>query len=163
MLAPRRPRRLTDEGVLLLVTDDLISPTIDSGYGVVDRPWRPTSILYPAFFGGPLAAAVLGLMNARRLALGRTVLLGVAAAGVGAVLARFVLTAALHEHGLAPILGGLTGVAVWSAVVATQRRPFQVHERRDGETASLVWPGIVAAVGGGLLEAVVLGLAVASL
>lgn len=146
--------------MLLLVTDGLFRPTAASRPALVDRPWRPTSILYPAFFGGPLAGLVLGVLNGRRLALGRSARFGIAAAGVGGILARYVLTTALHEHGVAPILGSVTGAAAWGAVLAVQRRPFQEHELRDGETASLVWPGIAAAVGCGLLEAVVLGLAV---
>jgi hypothetical protein len=45
-------------------------------------------------------------------------------------------------------------------VLAVQKRPFRAYELRDGEPASLVRPGLAAAIGCGVLEAVVLVLVV---
>lgn len=157
---PLRHPGAPSKGGALSLTGKPSSPTTGKRFATVDGPWRPTSILYPSFFGGPLAAAVLGMLNGRRLSLPRRTLVVVGLSGVACMLVRFLLTSALHEHGLTPILGSLTGAAVWVTVLVTQRRPFQEHEQQDGATGSLVRPGIAAAVGCGLLEAMLLGLAV---
>jgi hypothetical protein len=116
--------------------------------------------VYPAFFGGPLAATVLGVLNGRRLALDRTALLGIAGAGAAAIAGRLVLTAVLHPDSVGRLLGSVGGLLVWTVVLAVQKRPFRAYELRDGEPASLVRPGLAAAIGCGVLEAVVLVLVV---
>ena len=40
--------------------DELFNPTIRARDTAGKPPWRPDSIFYPAFFGGPIAAATLG-------------------------------------------------------------------------------------------------------
>jgi hypothetical protein len=142
------------------LTDDLFRPTIEARPVPAERPWRPGSIVYPAFFGGPLAATVLGVLNGRRLALDRTTTLAIAGAGGAAIAGRLVLTAALHPDSVGRLLGSVGGLLVWTVVLAVQKRPFRAYELRDGEPASLVRPGLAAAVGCGVLEAVVLVLVV---
>jgi hypothetical protein len=142
------------------LTDELFRPTIEARPAPVGRPWRPASIVYPAFFGGPLAAVVLGLLNGRRLALGRTALLGIAAAGAAGVAGRLMLTAVVHPHSVGRLLGGLAGLLVWLSVLAAQKRPFRAYELRGGEPAGLVGPGLAAVAGCGLLEVAVLVLVV---
>lgn len=142
------------------MTDDLFRPTIEAQPVPAERPWRPGSIVYPAFFGGPLAAAVLGILNGRRLALGRTALLAIAAAGAASIVGRLVLTAALHPDRVGRLLGSVAGLLVWMVVLAAQKRPFRAYELRDGEPANLVRPGLAAAIGCGLLEITVLVLVV---
>ena len=46
-----------------------MTPTIHERPDRRRTPWRPQSILYPAFFGGALAAATLGMINSYRLRL----------------------------------------------------------------------------------------------
>lgn len=142
------------------MNDDLFRPTITARTEIVVPPWRPDSIIYPAFFGGPLAATVLGLLNARRLALGRKQLLTVAAVGVTCIVARLVVTGLLDGQVAARVLGGLAGIAVWAVITATQKKTFRAYEYGDGEPASLVGPGIAAAVGCGLIENILIAVVV---
>ena len=67
--------------------DDLFSPSLRDRAAIPAgaRPWRLSSQFYVAFFGGPLAAAAIGVVNGRRLGLGTGRLVGIAAAGVGAL------------------------------------------------------------------------------
>ena len=49
-------------------------------------------------------------------------------------------------------LGTATGLLVWLVALLTQRRAFRASNDRGVEPASLVLPGLVAAVGFGLIE-----------
>jgi len=109
--------------------------------------------VYPAFFGGPLAATVLGLLNGRRLSLTRTHLMLIAVAGIAAIAARVVFVATTGGNSLGRLSGAVAGLLVWLVVNALQRRPFRAFLQNNGEPASLVWPGVLAAIGCGLAEA----------
>ena len=141
------------------MTDDLFRPTIEDRATVTSPPWRPQSILYPAFFGGPLAGTVLGLLNGRRLRLATGPMLAIAAAGAAAIVARFLVTSALDGRTSARLIGATAGVARVGRRRSVQKRPFRVYEIGGGEPASLVGAGFAAAIGCGILEAVVLLLA----
>lgn len=142
------------------MSDDLFQPTILAAPTPTVPPWRPQSILYPAFFGGPLAAAALGMLNARRLALGTTVLAVIAAAGLAGFAGRAAVTVAMGGGSNTRFIVALAGSAVWLVAMAFQRKPFRIFEYNDGEAASLVRPGIIAALAGGVFEAVVIYLVV---
>lgn len=147
------------------MADDLFTPTITPAtYADARRPpWRPGSLIYPAVLGGALAGTVLALLNAHRLRLPARAGLTVAGAGLVAVVARVLVTVTLLDgrvSGAARLVGSLCGAAVWAVASLTQRGPFRAYEMRGGEPASLVRPGIVAALGLGLVEAVVIVLAV---
>lgn len=136
--------------------DELFSPTIEEQPAPGKPPWRPESILYPGFFGGPLAAATLGVLNGGRLALPRPQLFAIAAAGVAGFGGRLAIAAAVD--GNAPVRFGamIAGILVSLVVLAFQRKPFRAYTYRGGEPASLVGPGFAAAIGLGLLEAVLI-------
>jgi hypothetical protein len=138
------------------MSDDLFSPTIKTPSAPAAPPWRPESIVYPAIFGGPLAATVLGLLNGRRLGVRPGPMVLIALAGVAAIVARVVVTVLLAGGTGTRVIGSLAGAAVWGAVEMVQRRPFRVFLYNDGEPASLVGPGLAAAIGCGLVEAVVI-------
>lgn len=136
--------------------DELFNPTIHAQPPPGKPPWRPESILYPAFFGGPLAAATLGVLNGRRLALPGSHLLAIAAAGLAAFGARIVVSAAVEDRSVVRLAGTVAGVLVWLVVLGLQRRRFRTFSYRGGEPASLVGPGFAAFIGCGLLEAVLI-------
>jgi hypothetical protein len=136
--------------------DDLFTPTIRERTADGTPPWRPDSILYPAFFGGPLAAATLGVINGRRLGVATGPLVGIAVAGVAAFVGRLGVTAALGGNTGLRLIGSVAGILVWLVVIAYQRRPFRAFTFADGEPASLVGPGIVAVLAGAILETVVI-------
>jgi hypothetical protein len=136
--------------------DELFSPTIREQPAPGKPPWRPESILYPAFFGGPMAAAALGVLNGGRLALPGRHLAAIGAAGLAGFGARLAIAAAVD--GNAPVRFGamIAGILVSLVVLAFQRKPFRAYTYGGGEPASLVGPGIAAAVGFGVLEAVLI-------
>ena len=139
--------------------DELFQPTIHDRPVSGKPPWRPQSILYPGFFGGPLAAAVLGVVNGRRGGLPPVRVALIAAAGLIAFGARFAVSAAYDGGVIIRMSGYLAGIAVALLVLAWQRQPFRTFSYGGGDPASLVRPGLLAAVVFGLLEAgVIFGL-----
>jgi hypothetical protein len=136
--------------------DELFSPTIRERPAPGRPPWRPESILYPAFFGGPLGAATLGVLNGRRLALPGLQLALIAVAGLAGFGARLAVSAAVEGNSGVRLAGAVAGSLVWLVVLAFQRRPFRTYAYRGGEPASLVWPGIAAFVTFAILEAVLI-------
>ena len=99
--------------------DELFTPTIRERPVGGKAPWRPQSILYPAFFGGPLAAATLGVLNGRRLALPIGQVLTIGAAGLAGFAARIAITAPLEENSSVRLTGTITGVLVWLVVLGS--------------------------------------------
>ena len=138
------------------VQDDLFRPTIREQPAPGRPPWRPESIGYPAFFGGPLAAATLGVLNGRRLALPAGPLIGIAATGLAGFAARLAVAAAVDGNSAVRLTGTVTGLLVWLVVMLTQRRAFRAYTYRGADPASLVGPGFAAAIGLGLFEAIVI-------
>lgn len=135
--------------------DELFSPTIRERPAPGKPPWRPDSILYPAF-GGPLAAAVLGVVNGGRLGLPGRHLLAIAAAGLVGFGARLAVSAAVEGNSPVRLAGMVAGALVWLVVLAFQRSPFRAYTFRGGEPASLVGPGFAAFFGCGVLEAILI-------
>jgi hypothetical protein len=138
------------------VPDELFTPTIRERPVDGKRPWRPESIFYPAFFGGPLAAATLGVLNGRRLRIPLGQVLTIGVAGLAAFAGRIVVTGLLEENSSARLAGTITGLLVWLVVLAFQRRPFRAYVYGDGEPASLTAAGFAAFLGCGLLEAIII-------
>jgi hypothetical protein len=141
------------------VADDLFSPTI-SAPAPAARPWRVSSLVYPSFFGGPLAAAVLGVINGRRLGLSTGVLLGLAGIGLVGIVARVLAAVATADWSL-PVSGIIRvalGLAVAGAAMLPQRRRYRAFELRGGEPASLVTPGLIAVAVAIALDLLLLGL-----
>jgi hypothetical protein len=136
--------------------DELFRPTIQDGPPAGRSPWRPESIAYPAFFGGPLCAALLGVLNGRRLGLPGRRLVVPALAGLAGFGARCAVTALADDNSVIRLAGSVTGILVWAAVLAVERGPFRVHQLRGVEPASLVGAGFAAAVGCGLVEVALL-------
>ena len=141
------------------MNDELFSPTIRDQAPPAKRTWRPESIVYPAFFVGPLAAATLGVLNGRRLALPTRHLLAIAGAGVAGFGARVAVSSFVESGSGVRLAGTICGLLVWLAVLALQRRAFRVAVLRGVEPKSLILPGFLAAIGLGLIEGVlILGL-----
>ncbi len=146
------------------VRGDLLTPTLQ---GHVPRdwrgrlPWRLESQVYPAILGGPAAATLVALVNARRLRIdARTVALmavgGVllTALGLGAV--------AAFDSDAMRLLIGAAGLAAYGAFYLVQRAPdrvhstFSPHDDPEEDYESLLPLG-VAAVVVGLVAIAVLG------
>ena len=144
--------------------DNLYEPTLAGAVerpAGLDPPWRLGSQGYVAFFGGPLAAGVVGFLNARRLDLedGRALaILGIGVLGLSALL----LLAALFD-GIADLGRGLLAVSGLACYVATR----QLQKRADRRYALLpganeayrsLWgPGLMIVLGCGLVSYVLVG------
>jgi hypothetical protein len=139
------------------MSQDLLVPTVTPPVTRERPPWDLRALLYPAAFGGALAATVLGLINGYRLGVGTARQAAVGVAGAAAIALRIGLLVALrgrHYELLAAVNAG-AGMLAWSAVRKVQLRAERAFLLRGGEAASLWLPGLVAALGCGLAEAVV--------
>ncbi|MFY1689989.1 hypothetical protein [Plantactinospora sp. WMMB782] len=136
--------------------DELFSPTIQERPAAGKPPWRPESILVPAVFGGPLAAAALGVLNGGRLGLPGRRLAAIGAAGLVGFGARLAVSAAVDGNSAVRLAGMVTGVLVWLAALSFQRAPFRAYTYGGGEPASLIGPGFAAAIGFGVLEGILI-------
>lgn len=136
------------------MSDELLTPTIHQFTAPARQPWDVASLLYPAVFGGALAATVLGLINGYRLGVGTARQALVATVGTAVLALHIVAVVAIADRGyeLLPALTVAAGMLVWSATRATQLRAERAFLLRGGESAPLWRPGLAAAVGGGLIE-----------
>ena len=141
--------------------DELLRPTIGAGVDMSSRPWRLMSQTYVAFFGGVIAVTVIAFLNARRLGVTtdkRRVILLVG--GAGLVVAAVVITLLTDDSTPA---SGLQVAIRFVAVVCClaqlriQRPMDRAFQLRGSDYGSLWGPGIAAVLGGGVLEAVLLG------
>lgn len=143
--------------------DELLSPTIRSPATAGGRPWRPLSVGYVAFFGGVVAGTTISYLDARRLGADARDRRLVAVVGMVGLAVAVVATVALYSP------DGSTSQRTVSRVVAVlafllQARLLRRHARsfevRDGDYGPLWLPGLAAVVGCGLIEALVLAVAV---
>jgi hypothetical protein len=116
--------------------------------------------VYVAFFGGPLAVTAIAFANAARLQVPlskRIAILGIGLVAFGAVLAvAFGLNDASRQ-GLRVALN-LVAVGGWGVMYSIQR-PYErifVAFGRDEDHQSLVVPGLLAVLVGGVLQTVAL-------
>jgi len=115
------------------------------------RPWRLSSQVYVAFFGGVLAVTVISLINARRLrmpASGQAAVVGVGALGLAGVIAFAVLSSLPAE---ARVVIQLISLAAWGLMFLVQRPYDRVHTMfsdrdEDDDYESLVAPGFAAVI-----------------
>ncbi|GLZ00109.1 hypothetical protein [Actinoplanes sp. NBRC 103695] len=136
------------------MTDDLFTPTVRERPVSGKRPWRPESIFYAAFFGGPLTAGLLGVINGRRLGVPAPRVLLTALAGLAGFGAWIVSAATLVDaNNAVRLVGSITGALAWLVVIAFQRAPFRAYTYGDGEPAKLFLPGLLTALGLGFFQA----------
>ena len=138
------------------MSQDLFVPTVVPPVVRERPPWDISGLLYPAAFGGALAGTVLGLINGYRLGVGAGRQAVVCLAGAAAIALRIALLVALHgrHYELLAALNAGAGMFAWYAVRRVQLRAGRAFLLRGGETASLLLPGLVAALGCGLVEGV---------
>lgn len=134
--------------------DGLLQPTLGDHAPPAPgakRPWRLSSQVYVAFFGGVLAVTVISLINARRLrmpASGQAAVVGVGALGLVAMIV-FAVVAALPSG--ARIVLQLISLAAWGLMFLVQRPYDRVHTMfsdrdEDDDYESLVAPGFAAVI-----------------
>ena len=139
-----------------------------SAPGAGARPWRLGSQVYVAFFGGPLAVAVIAWLNARRLGMPTTKRHALLAVGVAGFTATIVaaLVAADALSGSRRLLASFVGLAAYGLLFLVQR-PYDrayhafTHGDEDELYDSLTNPGVLATLGFGAVQFVALYLAFA--
>ncbi|HZM77148.1 MAG TPA: hypothetical protein VFC19_15555 [Candidatus Limnocylindrales bacterium] len=135
--------------------DNLLMPTITETPQPVYRPWRVDSLVYPAFFGGPIAVTYLGTVNARRLGLSNRKLSLIVATGAAALTAQvLVIVFFLQDvsNGAQRLSFSAAGIVVWGVAQYLQRRPFRIFLLRGGEPASLWGAGVSTVIASLLLQ-----------
>lgn len=139
--------------------DELLRPTLPADLDVraFGHPFRPQSILWPTFFGGPLAGGIVFGMNYARLGrrdlAARTWIAGLALAlALGCVIGRFVIGA---EAGGGPdkrlvryAVAGFS-VAIGWFVAKHQEPRFAAWESATEKPPANLWlPGLLAVLAG---------------
>lgn len=153
--------------------DDLLRPTLTAGLDVrTYRPlFAPQSILWPCFFGGPLAGGILFGMNYARM--GRRDLAKkcwvaaiVITLALGTGMCWYILQQYETDSSTRPSTRGLryvtsgVGVAIGWLVAKHQQPLFTAWENAGNRPAGLWIPGVLACVVGALFTG---GLIVAGL
>lgn len=133
---------------------DLLSPTLQhrAEQARGPAPWRLSSQVYVAFFGGSLAVAAIAVMNARRHAMPARAQATIAAIGVVTFIAVLIVASVIlagsgdddTPSGLR-VAVQLVSVAGWGLMFLIQRPHDRVFEAfGNREHASLVLPGLAA-------------------
>ena len=148
--------------------DDLLQPTVgEAPPAFAEKPWRVSSQLWVAFFGGVLAVTVVAWLNARRLGIpARTRVMMVAIGGAaGAALLPLWMRIPPSDGVVEFLRGGrshglysrLVAVGVYLILARMQKRAdahFQVFG--GGDYASLWKTGLLAVVVLGALQTALL-------
>lgn len=138
------------------MSDELFTPTLQERPDRRRTPWRPQSIFYPAFFGGALAAATLGIINAHRLRRPVSSMVAIGVAGLAGLVVRVLLFATMHGETGTRVVGAIVGAAVWLVVLGLQRRSFRAFEYAGHEPSRLWGAGLAAFLGCGFVEAAII-------
>lgn len=158
---------MAEAGTQQSETEGLLRPTLADHAPLAPgarRPWRLSSQVYVAFFGGVLAVTVIALINARRLRVPgshQAAVAGFGAVGLVSVVA-FAVLASLPSG--ARIVVQLISLAAWGLMFLVQRPYDRVHSlfserEEEDDYESLVGPGLAAVVFLGLpLVVLVVGL-----
>ena len=119
------------------------------------------SLVYPAFFGGPIAVTFLSALNARRLGIdGRKVSL-IVAAGAAALTAQLLVIAFFLQGTSSSgqrFSFTLAGLLVYLVTWLVQRRPFRIFMLRGGEPANLWGPAIATVIGSVIIQFILIAI-----
>jgi hypothetical protein len=120
-----------------------------------ERPWRLSSQIYVAFFGGALAIGAIALINAWRLRLpGRTQAV-IAASAAAAELALVVVAHLVDIGDGARIASGVAGLLAYGPAYLLQRsadRVYHYHSDDPEPYDGLLGPGFVACLAARIAE-----------
>jgi hypothetical protein len=145
--------------------DDLFAPSLGGGRAPVppagERPWRLGSQFYVAFFGGPIAAGLVGYLNGRRLGLPSPRLAAIAAVGLASLAAVAVAVAVVgeSENRSLRLLSAVGGIVAYLGIRQLQQdadRRYGVGRHDDESYDSLWLPGLGIVLLGGVAAAIVL-------
>lgn len=143
------------------VQGDLLTPTLGHHRPrdwAGSLPWQLGSQVFVAFLGGPVAVAIIAVVNGRRLRMPRERLALMGAIGVVGTIAG-VLAAGLIDAGAAPrLLVQVAGVLTYGPLYLLQRSPdrvhstFSPHPEAEDDYGSLWGPGLAAVLAGWIVQ-----------
>jgi hypothetical protein len=139
--------------------DDLLQPAL-AGHEAQpkDKPWRLTSQVYVAFFGGALAVGAIGFYNAMTLGMpvrARAAIVAMALAAEAALFAVVTVT----DTDQVRVAGIAAGLVAFGGAYLLQRSPDRVyHYHADDEEPyeSLFGPGLIACIVARLVEIILI-------
>ena len=135
---------------------DLLQPTLadqqrrPSNY----KPWRLSSQVYVAFFGGALAVAPIGYYNATTLGMpvrARLAIVAIALAAEAALVA-IARTTDVDEVRLLSIVAGLVAYGGAYLLQRSPDRVYHFHTDDDEPYESLFLPGLVTCIAARIVE-----------
>ncbi|MFN0241360.1 MAG: hypothetical protein ACKVWV_00550 [Planctomycetota bacterium] len=155
--------------------DDLLQPTLAPDFDVrrFQRPWTPTSIVWVAFLGGPLAAGLVFGLNYRRLARPSAARIAWIATPPFALLVAFGIALAYRAGWLdvndathariARLFVQFLSIGAGWLVARDQEQAFRAYSRADLPVASLWLPGLGAVLLGSFAYSALLRFALGAL
>jgi hypothetical protein len=135
--------------------DDLLQPTLAEHQGRKYQPFRLSSQVYVAFFGGALAVGTIGFINAMFLGMpvrARAAIVTLALAAEAALVAIVAGT----DTDQVRLLSIVAGLVAFGGAYLLQRSPDRVyhfHADEDEPYLSLFGPGLVTCIAARIIEA----------
>jgi hypothetical protein len=138
--------------------DDLLQPTLAGREQVRHGtpPFRLSSQVYVAFFGGALAVGAIGAFNAALLGMRRMQIAAIAAIGLALEAALIVVSGLADLESQARIASTVAGLIAFGGIFLIQRsadRVYHYHSRADEPYQSLFVPGLIAVIAARIVEA----------
>jgi hypothetical protein len=140
--------------------DDLLQPTL-AGHErrpAQYKPWRLSSQVYVAFFGGALAVGAIGFYNSITLGMPVRARLAIVGMALAAEAALFAIVAATDtdEVRLVSIVAGLVAFGGAYLLQRSPDRVYHYHADDDEPYESLFGAGVIACIVARLIEAAVI-------
>jgi hypothetical protein len=138
--------------------DDLLQPTLADHEGRKYQPFRLSSQVYVAFFGGALAVGAIGFINAVFLGMPKRARAAILALALAAEAALVALAAATDTDQVR-LLSIVAGLAAFGGAYLLQRSPDRVyhfHADEDEPYLSLFGPGLVTCIAARIFEGALL-------
>lgn len=141
--------------------DDLLRPSFADrtpAQATGTRPWRLSSQAYVAFFGGLLAVTTIAFVNGRRLGLAAGPLALILLAGFGGLAVEVAVLSTMAGAGGSQLrmVARVIALAAWGGMYFLQRvadrRYHHFRSGEDDEYAGLLVPGLLASIGLGMVE-----------
>lgn len=138
--------------------DDLLQPVLQGREPTSYWPWRLSSQVYVAFFGGAAALGAIAFLNAAMLGvsyLGRAAIVLLALAAEAAF-AAFVVLTGIDEIRIASTAAGLIAYGGAYLLQRSADRVYHFHTDEDEPYQSLWVPGLVAVIFARVFETVLI-------
>ena len=138
--------------------DDLLQPVLTGREETQHetRPYRLSSQVYVAFFGGALAVGAIGALNATLLRMPRTQIAAIVAIALAVEAALVVAFGLADLENQARIASSVAGLLAFGGSFLIQRsadRVYHFHSRADEPYESLIVPGLITVIAARIFEA----------